>query len=656
MGRPQPTAHGWVVALATLFGAALRAIDLAGVPPRWDEGWSIAHAALPLGELLRVTAADVHPPLYYLLLGAWQSPAGLGAFSARYLSLLLSVPAIPLAYVAAAAWGRSRRVGALSVWMMAGLPLAVYYGGVARMYSLAPAFVLLATYGAVSATASRASTSRAARLRTFVCVAVGGLGAMLTLYHSAWALIALGLYVVLAGVLAGSGRPIGRFLGAAAVAAALYAPWAGYAWPQLLGRAAGETSTNIGQQFGIAYFLELGLRDLTMAQSSGPAGPALIAAALAAGAVAAFVNARSGTPRARAVPIAVLPALTIVLTLLGVAFAARSWAFNARMLIGAVPALAMLLAWAFDAMLGRWRFAAGDGCGVPASNLRPIAAGVMGALLLAAYAPTVLDFVPRKTLEVFDPYNPRAYAANLAPRGRGPDVAFFNVLSPAGFFAMERTSSMPDWSYALTWDPVIEPRELWERRVSDAAADRERVWIVLYRGLAGRNGDLRGWMDSTYFPAYSTWGEEEVFYGLYGTGRHALADAAVDGARWGDLVLDGARVASRVGAGDVIPVALAWRAAAPIQANHKVFAHALDAQGNLIAQHDAAPLNDLRPTFTLPVGEIVRDNHGLALPAGYQGALRVMIGLYDPATGRRVRAEDGRDAIDLGLVVAGPEP
>lgn len=644
MRRVRPSAFGWAVALATLAGAALRAIDLAGVPPRWDEGWSAAHAALPLGELLRVTAADVHPPLYYLLLGAWQGPAGPSAFGARYLSVLLSVTAIPLAYVAGAAWGRSRRIGALSAWMMAWLPLAVYYGGVARMYALAPSLVLLATYGALR------GHGRAA----VACAVIGGLGAMLTLYHSAWALIALGLYVAVAGVLSGSGRRVGRFAAAAGVAAGLYAPWAAYAWPQLLGRAASEATSNIGRQFGVEYFLELGLRDLTMAQAAGPAGPGLIAAALGAGAVAAALGLRSRRGHTAGAPLVALPLLTIALTLLGVAFAARNWAFNARMLIGAAPALAMLLAWAFDAMLGRWRFDPGDGCGVPASNLRPVIAGVLGALLLAAYTPALLDFVPRKTLEVFDPYNPRTYADNLAPRGRPGDLAFFNVLSPAGFYAMERTPTMPEWSYALTWDPVIEPRALWERRVSEAAAERERVWIVLYRGLAGRNGDLRGWMDSTYFPAYSIWGEEEVFYGLYGTGRHALAGASVSGARWGDLALEDARIAPRIGAGGVIPVALTWRAAAPIPADYKVFAHALDAQGNLVAQHDAAPLNDLRPTFTLPAGELVRDNHGLALPAGYQGSLRVVIGLYDPATGRRVRMADGREAVELGTVTVGP--
>ncbi|MGM9545176.1 MAG: hypothetical protein ACI3VI_01230, partial [Vescimonas sp.] len=35
-----------------------------------DENWSIRLARMPLAEMLRLTAQDVHPPLYYLLVMA----------------------------------------------------------------------------------------------------------------------------------------------------------------------------------------------------------------------------------------------------------------------------------------------------------------------------------------------------------------------------------------------------------------------------------------------------------------------------------------------------------------------------------------------------------------------------------------------------------
>jgi hypothetical protein len=96
---------------------------------------------------------------------------------------------------------------------------------------------------------------------------------------------------------------------------------------------------------------------------------------------------------------------------------------------------------------------------------------------------------------------------------------------------------------------------------------------------------------------------------------------------------------------------LTWRARAPIPRNYKVFVHAAKPDGFVVAQHDAQPLNDLRPTTTWAVGDPVRDNHGLALPPDYHGELTLKLGLYDPNTGERLLTNDGRDAIDLGTVV-----
>lgn len=283
--------------------------------------------------------------------------------------------------------------------------------------------------------------------------------------------------------------------------------------------------------------------------------------------------------------------------------------------------------------------------------MRNIPIALLISALIIVYWPTSTSFVYAKTLEVFDPYNPHTYRAHIAPLARPGDLVFFNVLSPAGFYALDQQAGDPDWSYALTWDPVIEPRERWEARIARAAQQHDRLWIVLYRGLAGKNGDLRGWMDSNFYPAHAQWGEEEVFYGLYGVARDELLPSDAAGARWGTVVLEAARLPQSIPPGAVLPVALTWRAEAPIAKNYKVFVHAIRPDGSVIAQHDAQPLNDLRPMTTWPPGEAVRDNHGLALPADYRGPLRIVIGLYDPDTGERLRTTDGADAVTIATVV-----
>jgi hypothetical protein len=627
----------WLALAAAWLGFALRMVHLADVPPRWDEGWSVAHASLSLADLLAVTAADVHPPLYYLLLGAWQGVLGASLLAGRYASVLMSLPAVPLAFAAGRAWSGSRRIGLIAALLTAWLPLLVYYGAVVRMYALAPSFVLLAAWAGLRlAQGGMPGRPRVGWLTA--AFVIGAAGAMLTLYHAAWALAALGASALLVALARRGPPPAWRrglpLLRGITLAVIAYLPWAAYALPQLAGRAAAESAGNIAQAYPVVYFFENGLIGLTLSQEAGWAGVATIVLVVAVGMAARLLDKRAA--RGEALLALSLPLSAIGLTLLGVAAAARYWALNARMLIAAGPFLALLLAWAIDAAALRRRW-----LGI-----------ALAALLIAAYASTSAGLVYRKDLEVFDPYNPHTYRDNLADGGRPGDVAVFNVLSPAGFYLLDRQPADPAWSFALTWDPVIEPRPRWEQRITRLAGEHPRLWVVLYRGLAGRNGDLRGWLDSTYYPAAARWGEEEVFYGLYGTGNAALQPGAGAGSRWGDLELRAASLPARVTRGDVIPVALTWRALARLEADRSVFVHAVDDAGTVVAQHDAQPLNDLRPMTTLPPGEDVLDHHGLALPEGFTGRLRILVGIYDPASGSRLAAANGSDAIQIGEVEA----
>jgi hypothetical protein len=615
----------------------------------------VAHASLRLPELFTVTSEDVHPPLYYMLLGLWQGIVGVNLFAARYLAVLMSLPVIPLTYAVARAWAGGRverrtRLALIAAALAAWLPLLVYYGAVIRMYALAPTFTLLAMWAALRLVKTPAAPSPSLML-AFV---IGAAGAMLTLYHSAWALAALGLYTALLAVSGPRGTRMGRLLrlaGAVTLALLAYAPWALYALPQLQQRAAAETG-NVAQQYPLGYFLVRGVRDLTMSQQIGDLGIIVMGLIILAGAAAcvlAWVASRRTwrveggpwgveRPTFAALPL-VLPVLVIAFTLLGVAAAARNWAFNARMLICAAPALALLLAWALDQLAGHARALAVIAC----------------LALIGVYWNTSTSFVYAKSLEVFDPYNPHTYYQHIAPQASEQDTVFFNVLGPAGFYALDRTPKDPDWSYALTWDPVIEPRERWEARITQAAQTHVRFWSVLYRGLAGANGDLRGWLDSTFYPAKAQWGEEEVFYGLYGAAREPMLDGAGAQTHWRgengfDLELRTVQLPRSARAGDIIPIALTWRANAPLAQNDKIFVHAFDANGALVAQHDAQPLNDLRPMSSLPVGADVTDHHGLLLPPDFSGSLRIVVGIYDPATPRRLLNDRGQESVELGRV------
>ncbi len=621
--------HTRLAALMTVIGFLLRAWDLNGVPLRWDEGWSIAHAALPLTDVLRITGQDVHPPLYYLLFGLWQWLAGQTPFAARWFSVLVSTAAIPLGYACARHLLGTPRASAFATGLLAWLPLGVYYSAVTRMYALAPTFVLLALYGGLRLTAH--VPQRRARM-LFV---IGAAGAMYTLYHAAWALVALGIWLLIRAMHA---QRVRALLGAIGLALLVYAPWAIYGLPKLFGRASAEALSNTNQALSPVYFLQLGIDQLLMTQQAGALGSAMIGLLLALGIAAALRERRWSAFSALA-----LPVLMIGFTLAGVAIAARQWSFNARMLICAAPALALALAWAFEQL-----------CALRGALHRiGLASAAIAALALGAvFWRTSTDFVYKKSLEVFDAYSTRTYRETLLPFAQPGDVVVFNVLSPAGFYASQRQPGDPAWTYALTWDPVHEPRADWEARLRSAAAQHDRIWIVLYRGLAqnSENGALRGFMDSTFYPARAIWGEEEVFYGLYGTQREALQAGA--SAQWPHIALTRSAHAARVKPGGVLPLELTWTLSAPVPANYKVFVHLAKPDGFVIAQHDAAPLNDLRPFSSLQPGEDVLDKHGVVLPPDATGELRIRIGLYDPITQQRLILNNGADSVEIGRVTA----
>ncbi|MCB9450701.1 MAG: glycosyltransferase family 39 protein [Anaerolineaceae bacterium] len=100
--------------------------------------------------------------------------------------------------------------------------------------------------------------------------------------------------------------------------------------------------------------------------------------------------------------------------------------------------------------------------------------------------------------------------------------------------------------------------------------------------------------------------------------------------------------------GQPLPVTLVWRAeqAAPI--SYTVFVQLINENGQVVAQSDAAPAGDSRPTTGWRPGEYIEDTHWLRFNENATpGSATLIAGLYDPTTGARVRLADGTDAAVL---------
>ena len=94
---------------------------------------------------------------------------------------------------------------------------------------------------------------------------------------------------------------------------------------------------------------------------------------------------------------------------------------------------------------------------------------------------------------------------------------------------------------------------------------------------------------------------------------------------------------------------LVWRADGESAVSYHAFVHLVDEAGNILAQSDAVPAGWARPTTGWLLGEYITDTHTLTLPAEMPpGRLALRVGLYDPTTGERLRA-NGADAALIPL-------
>ncbi len=178
--------------LLLAFGLRLHYLDVQSL--WYDEGVTARVSQMPWAEMLRWTADDIQPPLYYLLLGGWLRVfhpwAGSIAWLMRFFSAAFGFLLLPLlASLARKLWDDC--AGLLTLFVAAVSPLMTYYSQEARMYALLLFWVTLAAWWVTALLAWR----RTARpVRYLALYALTGLAALYTHYFAGLALLALALY------------------------------------------------------------------------------------------------------------------------------------------------------------------------------------------------------------------------------------------------------------------------------------------------------------------------------------------------------------------------------------------------------------------------------------------------------------------------------
>lgn len=470
-GGPQDAARraAVIVAALTILGLALRAARLDFQPLWWDEGYSVWFAHQTTAELLRLTALDIHPPLYYLLLGGWSQLFGLGPVALRLFSVAAGVAAIPLIYVAGGALG-GRRAGLLAAGLLAINPLHIFYSQEVRMYGLVVVWALLMTLAAARWLGVGANEGRRGGWLALYVVAAAL--ALHTQYYAGF--LAAGL--ALAGLMAlwrgrAGRRVLLSWLGAQVAVLLLCLPWLIYAAPRLVPYVSQKIVADSDRPLGLLTYLARHLAAYAAGHPEGAAAglwplgllPALLAAA-------GFVllalhwrrtNGASPAPWSPVHPAGFLAAALAVLLLLG-------WLVNLsfpffpergeRLLLLGLPLYIILLAIVLAATTRALRIVV------------VVVLALLSALSLAAFYT-----VPRYAAEDYRPL-----IGQVNQWGRPDDTVFAVFPWQVGYW----------WSYGAAGgpQPALSPSDDWGAAAQGALEQvlaRGRVWFPQHLSLGG---------------------------------------------------------------------------------------------------------------------------------------------------------------------------
>lgn len=136
----------WILAIIVLAGVGVRSYHLTARSLWFDEAFSWRLVQFPVVEMVARDAADVHPPLYYLLLQGWSVVFGSSLLSLRSFSVFLAGLTLIAVYLFATAATRKRAAGLWAAGLMAFSGFQIQFAWEARMYTLGTFLALVSSW------------------------------------------------------------------------------------------------------------------------------------------------------------------------------------------------------------------------------------------------------------------------------------------------------------------------------------------------------------------------------------------------------------------------------------------------------------------------------------------------------------------------------
>jgi hypothetical protein len=582
--------------------AALRWFRIDAQSLWYDEGISAHQLTRSFPEILRAAALDSHPPLYYWTLKAWGDTLGASELGLRSLSAACGLLAVVLT------WLIGRRLfgplaATLAALLLAVAPLAVYYSQEVRMYTQVTALGLLAVY--------------AYARRWPWLYALAGIATLYTQYLGAAVLIALNVHA-LVWWRSHTRREWLTWLGANFVIALGFLPWL----PTFLAQQSHDLNTSPRTAAGLTI-------DTLSAYGGGLVHGDLF---LATGAVL-VVLAVLGAALWRDRQAASLGLLLWLMPLgLVVFLGLRSGLFEVRYLVLSLPGLALLAS-----------------AGIVRLVRHPVAAAGFG---LVALVPAALGL----SGQYFDPTlardDYRGLVASIAAEAQPTDVVVLSAPNQVEVFSYYYRGPL-----ATVGLPAQRPIDVQDtrQRLDALKASYARVWLVSWAmNEADPRGVITNWIAENGFQASHQW-YGSVQLALVGFGPANAPTQRADAPLDNGIVLEGYRLGSRsLRPGETLALTLLWRAdRGPTPEHWKVFTHLLDGASQVVAQRDAEPADNLRPTTSWKPGERIEDNYGITVPPSLPaGSYTLEIGMY---AGEKRSAFNGElDHLVLGQIEVRP--
>jgi 4-amino-4-deoxy-L-arabinose transferase-like glycosyltransferase len=613
-----------VVIFLTTAGFALRLYKIDTVSFRGDEAFTAMNwVEKPLAETLNseIVLKDPQPPLAFALFRVWGLTFGVSEFSLRLLPALMNVIGVPVLYALGQRIG-GRHVGTLAALLWAIHPLEIWHAQDARMYAG------WATASAAGIWLALRALEKQRRVDWALYIVVAAAAAYLY-YLELFTLLVLNVFVIF--TYWGNWRLIWRWLTAQILIGLVLAPW--FLQGRLLtGSGYGGTTFNFDPPRLLTWFLPSLTFGSTLPENLTALIWPLILFALLAGFIALWRQNRRA-----ALLMGLLGAIPPLL--LGLV-SLRLNVFTPRYVLSSVLAYIMLFASLVTAVFRR---------------------GWYGSVYLSK-AVSIMLLCGWLSISVYSLYNYfEVYDYAKAPDWRELTRYLHAHVAPDDIVIQAAADEAFTYYYAnftpferLPANPYQSLSEI--ENVLETSRDQYRsLWLVANPPTGWVNAHSgQEWLDANMqivrsieidaLPArqYMDWRVrpdeiEPTPLGVY----ENIAE------------LVGAKILTPSEANNDLIVWLYWRPLHTTENPLKIFVHLTGntnpATGTpLWTQDDQFPQDGRTSSQTW--SGIFRDVYTLPLTGVPQGEYTLLVGLYDPQTGKRILLEDGTDHVVIGTL------